>query len=51
MFYTDEDGELFIGPIKDVTIGKIYQVEATPKRLGGYYHRITSWLDNDVEYD
>jgi hypothetical protein len=45
MMYTDCDGELFIGPAKDVTIGKTYKIEASPKPLGGCYHRIIAWLD------
>jgi hypothetical protein len=48
MYYTDEKGELFIGPAKNVAIGKIYQVEASTKRIGGSYHRIISWLDTET---
>jgi hypothetical protein len=44
MYYTDHKDELFIGPAKDVIIGKNYLVEARTKRLGGTYHRIISWL-------
>jgi hypothetical protein len=47
MYYTDDKDELFIGPIKNVSIGKSYKVEIRTKRLGGAYHRIISWLDND----
>ncbi len=45
MYYTDDKGELLIGPKKDVIIGKTYQVEVHPKRLGNYYYRIISWRD------
>jgi hypothetical protein len=45
MYYTDDKGDLFIGSVKNVLVGKTYQVEVTPKRLGGTYHRIISWLD------
>ena len=45
MYYIDDKGELFVGPVKNVTSGKTFRVEATPKRFGGTYHRITSWLD------
>jgi hypothetical protein len=48
MYYTDDKGELFIGPAKNIIIGKIYQVEATTKRLGGSYHRIISWPDTET---
>jgi len=27
MFYTDDNGELFIGRVKDVDIGRTYQIE------------------------
>jgi hypothetical protein len=47
MYYTDDKGELFIGSVKNVSIGKSYKVEVRTKRLGGAYHRIISWLDND----
>ena len=46
MYFTDNNGELFIGQPKDVTAGKTYQVEVT-KRLGEPYYRIMSWLSND----
>jgi len=45
MFYTDSKGELFIGPVKQVEIGKTYEIEATEKRLGTMYRYITSWSD------
>ena len=45
MYYTDDKGELLIGPKKDVIIGKTYQAEVRPKRLGNYYYRIISWCD------
>jgi len=48
MYYIDDKGELFIGPAKNVAIGKIYQVEASTKRIGGSYHRIISWLDTET---
>ena len=48
MYYTDNNGELFIGQPKDVTVGKTYQVEVT-KLLGEHYYRIMSWLSNDGE--
>ena len=48
MYYSDDKGELFIGSVKNVIIGKTYQVDATPKRLGGTYHRIISWLDSSI---
>ena len=46
MYYTDNNGELFIGHPKDVIVGKTYQVEVT-KLLGEHYYRIMSWLSND----
>ena len=46
MYYTDNNGELFIGQPKDVTVGKTYQVEVT-KRLGEHYYRIMSWSSDD----
>jgi hypothetical protein len=48
MYYIDDKGELFIGPAKNVTIGKSYQVAASAKRVGGSYHRIISWLDTET---
>jgi hypothetical protein len=45
MYYTDNKGELFIGPKKGVTIGEVYPVEVDPKRVGGHYYRIISWGD------
>jgi hypothetical protein len=48
MYYTDDKGELFIGPAKNLTIDKIYQVEASSKRIGGSYRRIISWLDSET---
>ena len=45
MYYTDYKGELFIGPKKDVIIGKTYPVEVDPKRVGSHYYRIISWGD------
>jgi hypothetical protein len=47
MYYMDDKDELFVGPIKKVSIGKSYKVEIRTKRVGGAYHRIISWLDND----
>jgi hypothetical protein len=46
MYYTDNNGELFIGQPKDVIVGKTYQVEVT-KRLGEHYYRIMSWSSDD----
>jgi hypothetical protein len=43
MYYTDDKGELFIGSIKNVFIGKAYLVEVRQKRVGGHYYRIISW--------
>jgi hypothetical protein len=45
MYYTDDKGELFIGPKKDVIIVKTYLGEVRPKRVGGHYYRIISWCD------
>jgi hypothetical protein len=47
MFYTDSKGELFIGPVKQVEIGKTYEIEVTEKRLGNIYRYITSWSDSN----
>jgi hypothetical protein len=48
MYYIDDEGEVFIGSARNVTIGKIYQVEASTKLIGGSYHRIISWLDAET---
>ena len=45
LYYTDDKGELFIGPKKDVIIGKTYPVEVDPKSVGGHYYRIILWGD------
>jgi hypothetical protein len=45
LLYTDDKDELFIGPAKNVVIGKTYWVEVGDKRLGSCYRHITSWLD------
>jgi hypothetical protein len=45
MLYTDDRGELFIGPAKDVRIGKTYEVEVDEKLLGTCYRHIIAWLD------
>ena len=47
VFYTDSKGELFIGPVKQVEIGKTYEIEVTEKRLGNIYRYITSWSDSN----
>ena len=41
----DDQGELFIGIVRKVTVGKTYRVEVGEKRLGTCYRNITSWLD------
>jgi len=46
MFYTDDNGELFIGRVKDVDIGRTYQIEVGDKRLGSCFRYIMRWLDD-----
>jgi hypothetical protein len=46
MFYTDEKGELFIGRVKDVDIGKTYEIEAGEKRVGTCYRYVMTWYDD-----
>ena len=46
MFYTDDNGELFIGRVKDVDIGRTYQIEVGDKRLGSFFRYIMRWLDD-----
>ena len=45
LLYTDDKDELFIGPAKDVVIGKPYKVRVGEKHLESCYRYITSWLD------
>jgi|GEM_PF-1779502 hypothetical protein len=47
MFYTDDNGELFIGRVKDVDIGRTYLIEVGEKRLGSCFRYIMKWLDDD----
>jgi hypothetical protein len=44
----DDQGELFIGIARKVTVGKTYRVEVGEKRLGNCYRNITSWLDQKL---
>jgi hypothetical protein len=39
MFYTDDNGELFIG--------RTYLIEVGEKRLGSCFRYIMKWLDDD----
>jgi hypothetical protein len=45
IFYTDDKGELFIGNVKHVDIGRTYKVEVSEKRLGTCYRHIITWED------
>jgi hypothetical protein len=45
----DDQGELFIGTARKVTVGKTYRVEVGEKRLGSCYRNITTWRDKKAE--
>ena len=49
MMYTDDKGELFIGPVKNVDVGEAYLAEVRTKRVGGSYHRIISWSNAETD--
>jgi len=46
MIYTDDKGEVFFGPAKDVTKDKTYEVEVTTKPQDGRYEIIKFVSDN-----